>query len=566
MASGRASEAYRLAGERDKQNGEKDAELGLIRATLAARVGAVAQATQCASRPTDDSDVQRRQLVFRARQLIRRGEQRQGVELLRAFAEQRPQVYDVWVDLADACAAIGKTAEARSNYERAIRLSSERLEAHLGLARLASRQERLHASQRIYRQIVDENPEALEGWLGLLRVAQLLGDTEQAEQVITSLDKLAPRSAIVHEEKLRLALHQPRRARFATGLETYLRDQPADLNARLWQQRWLYAQGRSVDRRVLLSLLDPLDSERSGLALRVLRSHSSDSMPALLAQVPAAPAPDLQSLAETEARQQIKSRYDPLAGNPYTGHLALRDSGQFGTSIGYEHSFLHDTTGSGTRLPDWQETSFSAYWRQPYAQTFSFDYRWDERFDEFASQTLFGWDRRWSMNWSTRLNAGAALSGNFLPDWRVGGGASYRFYDNAFGHIDVNYLSFTGVSVWQWIPGLTWRWHPCFTTDVRVYLSRDELSAGASRLATTFLASTTWEFNDGCWWKIHYSIGDENSANLFRDQIGQDRFQSTGTALRLGLGERWAIEPSYRFEVHNRYNLHSVGISLLCRF
>ncbi len=170
------------------------------------------------------------------------------------------------------------------------------------------------------------------------------------------------------------------------------------------------------------------------------------------------------------------------------------------------------------------------------------------------------------MNWSTRLNAGAALSGNFLPDWRVGGGASYRFYDNAFGHVDVNYLSFTGVRVWQWIPGLTWRWHPCFTTDVRVYLSRDELSAGASRLGTTFLASTTWEFNDRSWWKIHYSIGDENSANLFRDQIGRDRFQSAGTGLRLGMGERWAIEPSYRFEVHNRYNLHSVGISLLCRF
>jgi YaiO family outer membrane protein len=170
------------------------------------------------------------------------------------------------------------------------------------------------------------------------------------------------------------------------------------------------------------------------------------------------------------------------------------------------------------------------------------------------------------MNSSTRLSGGAALSGNFLAEWKIGGGTSHRIYDNLFGHLDLNYLTFMDVEVWQLIPGLTWRWHPAFTTDVRVYLSRDKLNSGTSRTGQTYFISTAWEFKPESWWKIHYSVGDENSANLFRDLIGQDNFQSIGTALHLGWRERWAIEPTYRFEMHDRYELHAFGLNFLYRF
>ena len=43
-------------------------------------------------------------------------------------------------------------------------------------------------------------------------------------------------------------------------------------------------------------------------------------------------------------------------------------------------------------------------------------------------------------------------------------------------------------------------------------------------------------------------------------------FQSTGIELRLGINERWAIVPSYRFERHNLFDLHAAGLSLNGRF
>ena len=61
---------------------------------------------------------------------------------------------------------------------------------------------------------------------------------------------------------------------------------------------------------------------------------------------------------------------------------------------------------------------------------------------------------------------------------------------------------------------------------------------------------------------IQGAWGDENSAHPTADLIGNDSLESYGVYTRLGWRHRWALTPSYRFERHERFDLHVLGLSL----
>jgi YaiO family outer membrane protein len=1079
LATGHASAAWQRARKHDAETGQEDPELGLFMARLAARVGAIDLAHSLASRATADPDLLQRQRAFRAVQLIRAGDSEAGGELLKELRQHRPATFDTLMEAANAHATVDQLPMARDLYEQALALTPERPEAHLGLARLASREGRLAGSLALYQRVTQQNPEAIEGWLGIAHMARLLNHPALLASALESAWLCAPRSGFLHQETIQLALLDGDVARFAEALDQYLEDQPHDRNAQLWALRQRRAQGeRNLDRHAS-ALLDPFEPDlasqallflpaveadpatlvaslpdvaepglqsavrlalaqrlavslRRELAVEVARgvspeaerwvdvlgsawwaylsaplanepllasgfdpqartlwlvnqierrlrtlaietesrvqdewllqrahwfaqwrdrwasleagadlrmrllnlvpdwgdtlqpariedawrqseqalSASFETTPHLLARArwrhdrfdyasaldllrqvhardptsaepvlaqieilrasgrwfealawlrqltqtePCPPLLRLQSveilrrtgqfseaareltilaaegfdepeyyrqqalLAQAAARfdqagqwlttgltehpdvpdlirfhadelrragklaelarlmecpraaawitperladawphlaadhrdrilrsaawwfhwqwlpwerlekrsldtldaasrtaaatgrfddslqhllpaleaaipdsdlwlkagrlfdlegraldsarayqyaallgvgrpdalsselsqlasqrpidaaqefarrldlqpddpalrkglvlallragqitaadralaplleslpddaevvllaaqvrgamarvRQARSLYgsllrdDPLHPDAHAGRLALRDIGEWGAAVAYEYAVLRDRSGSGTDPADWQEAQLSLFWRRPARQTWGLDYRWVERQQQRAQEIVLNAAQGWNRDWILRLHAGAALNGEMLPAVRVGAGAHHRFTDKLFGGLDVRYLHYRDVDVLQFVPTATWRWHPRGTAEGRLYAAQNLFRDGPDKTSLTGLLQTSWRFAGNHSLVLHYAVGDDNSFDPVPGLIASDSFQSVGLHLRLAGPHGWTLHPAYRFERHERFQLHAVGAALAVRF
>ena len=254
-------------------------------------------------------------------------------------------------------------------------------------------------------------------------------------------------------------------------------------------------------------------------------------------------------------------RADPLSYDARAGRLSLNDANEFGFTAGYNHSFLKDTSSSGTALPDWNETFAAGYWHRPNQQTFSMDIHHFSRFGLKADQLNLAYAKKLNDRWIVRLSEGTALSGQFIPVWRVGAGTSRRLTSQLFADLDFNHLHFSDVSVWQAIPGITWRWHPHLTTFSKIYLSQSELKGGLFNQVITYSFGTSWEFSNQSSVQIRYSIGGEDASNVTRNLIGENGFQSLGLNLKLGWRHRFSIEPNFSYETHQKFDSYSPGLS-----
>ena len=1078
--SGQVSLAWSAARERDRLGGEVDPELGLILAQLAARVSATELVETLASRPALDPDLRRRQAAFLALYLIQHGRYEEGFRKIQGFAQLESTDYDALIDAADAYATADQRGRAREFFERAIRVTPYRPEARLGLARLASREGRLSGSLTIYERVVAENPESLEGWLGVIRTAQLLNEQAVVKQALERAWEIAPHSALLHQEELRLALQGGDAEAFRRALVVYLADQPEDRMALLWEQRWARLTGAPVYEGVLPALLDPLSPELTAQALRLLVAQpagfalalerasvlagegelegyantalaeqlallaqpvppayragrarpetqawidalyqgwwaylstplafqaglsrdfdaqaltvwltreverrlrtlqietgsgledewrlaralwfsqwrgrwdsaaavadlrqrleqlvpgwgdpvredqigqawrgseqplpiEAETLPHLLTRArwrhyrfeylealallrrlegeyplatepaelgadllrasgrfaeaadhyrglaeeehaspgirlhyaellrqqgrrvaaerqldllqqarfdepeyylqradlarsggldhqawawlerglqayPSSPALRLlkaewllkkqepQQLAEvladgpvpgwinpdflagawphlttargeailrsptwwfswqwlpwvrisarslgelerkaeqalmggqpemalqyvlpglqarlpdsglwfraarlldyarrvdesthafelavalglgradarlaaltqlarrrpieaarqfaqiveerpddTESRkglvtallrggevaaadralsvlvetdpenpelpslaaevrgamgrvQQARSLYgailrdDPLAVDVRTARTAWRDAHEWGVSTGYEYDFRQSKDPAGGDPGDWQEAFVSAFWRQPLRQTWSFEYHWYDRLNEEANQVLGTWTTALDRDWILELNGGVALTGEAIPKWRAGAGVNRRFLDNLFGTLDFSYLSFRDVQVAQLAPSVLWRWHPRSTVETRLYLSENFFDIGSNQTGWTWVLNGSWELGRQSSIALNYAIGNEDNLDPVPGLIGEDQFQSAGVTLRLGWRHRWVVQPTYRFETHETYRLHGLGLGVSCRF
>jgi YaiO family outer membrane protein len=1078
-SAGQSALAWRLARARDLQTHEKDAELGLLLAGLAARINAVDLVEHLATRPATDPDLQRRQDAFLATHLIRRGRYEEGLRRMEWFATLDSHDYDALLDAADAYAAADQRTLARQFYERAARVTPQRPEARLGLARLSSREGRVAGGLALYQAIVAENSESLEGWLGVIRSAQFLNDAARVEEALAQAWRIAPRSALLHQEELRLALQNGDAYAFRDRLRRYLADQPDDRVALLWSQRWQLGTDQPLQDEAFAQLLDPLAPDLTSQALRLcaadpdtfacaiaslattlgtddLHPHAETALgerlavhllrlpPELQATLPAghqawldtlaqgwwayaytpfayqaelpaafdaqamtvwlvaelerrwralgiekesgledewrlmralwfsqwrgqwerpaaaedlhrrllqmmaggdtslrlaeieeawrrseqslhppfdalpqqierarwrqyrydyagaaellrrlqsehplavepaqrhaeilsasgrlaeaarfyrlmantgqpSPAvrlhyanllrrlgrqveaeqqldwlqkegfaepdwylqrmdqarasglaeeswtwlaagrkafphvitlqarqaeelwrrqqperlatmlaegpvpawihPDLlasaqphlsperlreilrsprwwftwrwlpwlrlpnhtlseserrmaQSLLEgqadlalqalwpavtarlpdsdlwfkaarvldltgrqsdsrqafhlawllglgredarigeltelahrrpieaarefarilderpdsTEARKglilsllragefaaadqaltifiesaaddpevqmltaQVRSamgrlrsarslyasllRADPLAADTRAARVALQGSHEWEVATGLEYDLCQDNTGSGPDPDDWLEAFVSASWRRPIRNTYTVEYHWYRRFGEPANQMLAEWTQAANRDWVVRLNGSVALSGDFIPKWRMGGGANYRLRDHLFTSLDLNYLAYVDTRVAQVVPGLLWGWHPRSTLETRLYLSQSQFDAGGSETGFTWLCRGSWQLSRESVLLLHGAVGNENNLDPIPGLIGNDRFAGGGISLRLGWRHRWQMAPAYRFEAHETYLLHGLGLSLSCRF
>jgi YaiO family outer membrane protein len=1079
VAMGQVSRAWTIAQQKDQGAKEPDAELGLILAGIASGVDALDQVEAYASRSTNDVGLAQAQTALRARNFSRAGRLDRAMELVRSIAESQPPHYDAFIEAANGYAALDESSLARRYYLRALEFTPERLEAWLGLARLASREGRLSGSLSIYQKVTADNPEAFEGWLGQIHMAQLLDDTELAEAALREARRLAPRSALLHREQLRLALHRADLEAFRDGLRDYLRDQPTDRTAHLWSARLRWAGGETVPLDELRSLFDPLAPELGSQILRltmqvsgdlrltldglaaasapalveaangklaermavlgetevalelagrghpevagwverlamgwwayvsepvgvhgeldrdfdpqsravwlasqiqnrlrtltietastledewlmsraqwfhqwqdrrssseatldlvrrirglnsgwesgvtsreiaeawrqserpldrdrgtlprwmvqarwrqyrfdyagslriyqqlerthpestdpvyaqaqvlrasgrwseaatllrrlaaaedppplvrleyaellrrlgrfdearrqldllaaagfeepelyvrralVARSEGSDAaaetwlraglerfpnavalvrfqaerwlerqrarelavllaensasawcnpdylsaawtmldsaqrrrilesaawwfnwqwlpwerleaqsvaelerrsrdaaaagqpdlalrhlVPALEARIPdselwlkAARLYDFNGQSEASARAydlaeqlglgrpdaavsrliqgsrqrpievarefavrleaqpddpalrkglvtallragevngaalalaplvtgasedpevrmlaaEVKSaqgrirqgrslynsilRGDPLAADAHAGLLALAEVSEWGITAGYEYDSLRDTSEQGADYADWQEAFVSTYWRRPFRQTWVLEYRWYDRHNTQAHQLGLDWTRGFGRDWILRLGATAAHDEDIIAKWRMGGGVSHRLAETLWAGLDGRYLDYTGVDVWQVVPSATWRWHPRSTMEGRLYLSANRFRDGGAESSVTWLIQASWEFDPHSVLTLFYAQGDEDSLDPIPGLIANDRYLSVGAHYRFWWNRHWSIQPTYRFERHDQFDLHGFGLNVSRRF
>ncbi len=550
LAAGRATPAYRQAVDLDRRTGRQDAEIGLFLATIHAAVDNDDAAFTLANRRTSDPDVRLRQTAFQAQRLIARGQKDEGLNLIGSYAEAHARDYNALVAAGETFTTAGTFRDARDYLERAAQLGPDRDEALLGLARLARQQGKQRDSLALYEDVVHRNPESLPGWLGIADVAQQRGDFNRAWQALDSAQRMAPGSALIYRERLKIAFREKDTDTFFGVLRDYQRAQPADAWPELWAQKWADARGGEVSLPALQSLLDPLAPEVSGDALRLLRRHTGMSLQQAVARMPAAPSADLQDAAHEKLGKQVR----------------VADPTVIGMTTGYEFATLHDTTGAGARLQEWHEGYLAAYWRRQLGMSFSGEHRYFSRFGQSANQLLFGWDTHVAPSWILGLDAGGALNGGFIPRWRVGARTEYHFTDELSASLSVNHLRFADEPVLQVVPGLTWQWHPQWSSHARMYVTHDEPKGGRVNTGFAGLVSTTWQFTPLSSASLSYALGEENASQLIKGLIGEKNFQSAGVDLKWGINEHLSLQPSYRYEVHNLFDLHAIGLSLQLRY
>jgi YaiO family outer membrane protein len=256
----------------------------------------------------------------------------------------------------------------------------------------------------------------------------------------------------------------------------------------------------------------------------------------------------------------IALRGDPTDTDRREALRALQSANQLGVATGYEFSDLRGRAGNADPA-DWQEAFAGVFWQQPTRQTWGLEYRWFERANEDASQLRLDYGVGLDDDWIVRAHAAPAAEGDIIPRFKLGGGASYRVLDPFFATFDFEWLTYSDLDVYQFAPGLSWRWHPRSTVDARVYLNNNVLETGTSDWTTTWVVNANWEFNRRSSARLTFATGDESVANPIRDLIGNDSITSVGLSLNLGLGHRWTLIPAWRYERHDRFELNAFGLS-----
>ncbi|MBL6765452.1 MAG: YaiO family outer membrane beta-barrel protein [Verrucomicrobiae bacterium] len=541
---GQASLAHRQALALDQQSGRRDAELGLLIADMMASVGLRQDGLPYADRPTTDVDLQVRQAEYRARQVIELGGKKQTPNLAADLATRFGRLYNSHTAAGDLLALHGFEREAAAYYQQAINLEPEREEARLGLARVLRTRGRHADALNSFQSAIQNNPESLNGWIGVAEMSRLQGDEERAWQALDTALTIAPASAEVFRERLKLASQSKDTTRFQSELAHYRQAQPQDPWVSLLAERRAASEGRSVNEPALRALLDPMAPDVNAEVALLLQNRN------IATELPKTDSPALNAAAGRELHRR----------------LDIRIPSSVNLTAGYEYSSLKASTILGGTFPDWHEAFLAGFWRREGGRTFTFDYRHFERFGANAQQLQSGVLQPLGNRWTVGGNLGGALFGHFIPHWRLGIEAGYQATKRLGLRFEYRHLRFTDEPVHQFIPEASWQWHPKLKSTARLYVTHSVPNGRASDTGLSAYFDLAYLVASNSQVKIHYAIGDENASALIQNLIGERNFQSTGIELRLGINERWAIVPSYRFERHNLFDLHAAGLSLNGRF
>ena len=110
--------------------------------------------------------------VMYASLLLRRGQPRQAIHILRQVVAQMPNMAEAWLNLGDAYGLDGNPPEAESACRRALELNPHSRQARQSLALHILAQFRLHEAELLMRELVESDPNDAESWAFLASIEQ----------------------------------------------------------------------------------------------------------------------------------------------------------------------------------------------------------------------------------------------------------------------------------------------------------------------------------------------------------------------------------------------------------
>jgi tetratricopeptide (TPR) repeat protein len=138
--------------------------------------------------------------------LIRDGQIHEALDRLEILLADQPDKPDLVAKHAEVLAMLGATSDAISQYQRALRLCPDFLEATIKLGTIYLKMHAEHLAAQQFNQAVEINDKIVEAYTGLAAAQKLAGRTAEAMNTLSLAAAIQPNSAFLFAETAKLIL------------------------------------------------------------------------------------------------------------------------------------------------------------------------------------------------------------------------------------------------------------------------------------------------------------------------------------------------------------------------
>lgn len=138
--------------------------------------------------------------------LIRDGQLREALDRLEVLLADQPEKPDLIAKQAEVLAMLGATSDAISQYQQALRLCPNFLEATIKLGTIYLKMHVEHLAARQFNEAVEINDKIVEAYTGLAAAQRLSGRPAEAMNTLSLAAAIQPNSAFLFAETAKLIL------------------------------------------------------------------------------------------------------------------------------------------------------------------------------------------------------------------------------------------------------------------------------------------------------------------------------------------------------------------------
>ncbi|HAV61955.1 MAG TPA: hypothetical protein DCY13_06280, partial [Verrucomicrobiales bacterium] len=260
--------------------------------------------------------------------------------------------------------------------------------------------------------------------------------------------------------------------------------------------------------------------------------------------------------------RRLYLRDDPFEERRRAMLRGLQPADQWGFIAGIDYHDPRRRAGA-TAPSEWHELFAGVDWQPMAGAGWGLEYRRIEQ--RVWNDTRLRVDTRIALDddWIVRGHAAPALDGEHIARLKTGGGVSRRLGDSWFATLNYEWTKFSDLDAHRFAPGLAWRWHPRSTIEAGIDLVHSVPRSGDREWTPIGSVTADWKFSEDFVARLHVELGDRSRANPVRELVGTDQDFGLGFDLRVPVASRWFLVPSWSYERHERFELHTFGLGVV---